>query len=317
MVERWQPSRALLLSNCHARRARRAHTRLASTLMAKLPTEILLADDALQSSQWLRAQQPGPQDLLAINGGDGTISEVLSALAAQSDLADWPVLALFPGGTTNMTANGVHRPLNRRRAERELSPRIDAGELRAMHVLAVSDGNTRRLGFCFGLGAVVNGVRFYRQQIAKLAGGGEWMSAWAMLRTAWGIARQDRRFLSAEPVELAMGDDRESRMLLALMTTTLDRMFLGIAPYWGMEAAPGHCTWIDAANSGFLTRLHRLVRRGGGLGEADGYFSRNVASLRVRSRLPWLLDGELYDHGSHLRELAIDVVGPVRALVLQ
>ena len=43
-------------------------------------------------------------DLLVIVGGDGTVQGVLCHLFATQPLSSWPVLAVVPGGTTNMTA---------------------------------------------------------------------------------------------------------------------------------------------------------------------------------------------------------------------
>ena len=43
-------------------------------------------------------------DLLVIAGGDGTVQAVLNHLFTAHPPADWPILAIIPGGTTNMTA---------------------------------------------------------------------------------------------------------------------------------------------------------------------------------------------------------------------
>ena len=64
---------------------------------------------------------PGPDDLpvamaalanqsvevLAINGGDGTVARVLTHLLEHSPFERLPLIALLPGGTTNMSASDV------------------------------------------------------------------------------------------------------------------------------------------------------------------------------------------------------------------
>lgn len=309
----WKPQRLLLLSNQHARRARRQHSGYAGQLGCS-PGHELLVSSQQETRAWLRQLQPAAADLLAINGGDGTVSEVLSSLAEIMPVAQWPVLMFLPGGTTNMTAHAVGSPLGRR-ISLPTGPIADQ-QIREMQAMQIRDGDLRRVGFCFGIGAVVNGVRFYRDEVARLAGGGEWMSGWVLMRVAYGIARGDRRFLSAAPVHLNACGVAEARTLLVLVSTTLERMFLGINPFWGNQHEAIRATWIDAVNSGFFSNLHRLVRGGRGLTERDGYFSRNLASLSVATDLPWFLDGELVPHQGPVREIGVSSFGHLKVVRL-
>ena len=46
-------------------------------------------------------------NVLAICGGDGTVSRVLTHLLDEKPFEDWPLIAILPGGTANMTAGDV------------------------------------------------------------------------------------------------------------------------------------------------------------------------------------------------------------------
>lgn len=59
-------------------------------------------------------------DLLVINGGDGTVQATLITLFHHELLTPLPLLAILPGGSTNMTAGDVELRGNHRRALHKL-----------------------------------------------------------------------------------------------------------------------------------------------------------------------------------------------------
>ena len=62
------------------------------------------AEDIEPALHRLAQQQPS---ILAINGGDGTVSAVLAALLESKDFSRMPMIAVLPGGTANMTAGDI------------------------------------------------------------------------------------------------------------------------------------------------------------------------------------------------------------------
>ncbi|MGM0577875.1 MAG: diacylglycerol/lipid kinase family protein [Myxococcota bacterium] len=103
-------------------------------------------------------------DVLAVSGGDGTNSMVLTAFREVYGDAPLPLLALLRGGTMNTVANGVGAPRGKPEGLlRALVARLRRGErLRTTEVATMDAGG--RLGFLFGFG-VLHGflAEYYRR----------------------------------------------------------------------------------------------------------------------------------------------------------
>jgi len=97
--------RAAVLTNIHSSFNRRRLDRVRSRLSGGRIRHIE-CEDLAQMREVLPALDETHCDLLAINGGDGTVHLTLSAMRDLGIAA--PVLALLPGGTTNMTAHDVN-----------------------------------------------------------------------------------------------------------------------------------------------------------------------------------------------------------------
>ncbi len=303
-------------SNPHARHTL-SHLAELRPRMAALGAAPLAGNDAADWVHVLAAADLGSDDLLAVHGGDGTLQVILTALGRCVPVARWPTLALLPAGGTNMTAydGGGRQRFGDALAGLEAMLR---GErpwwARQRPVIRVTDGDDVHYGFFFGAGAVVRGIEFYQREIARGAIGDEFASGVTLLRGAWGIARRDRRFIDASHAAFELDGQTVDEELLMFFATTLDRMFMGIRPFWGDGSGGMHTTWIRADVQHFFWRLPRLLRRGGGLTSAQGYNSRDLDALTLRLNGPYTLDGELFP--APVTTVAIQAEGPVRLLNL-
>ena len=104
---------------------------------------------------------PAP-DVLAVNGGDGTVQAVLTALERRGG-SDGPPLAILPAGSTNMSAHDLRcgGPLHARLVDLlALRDRpVAAWRLAERRPLNISDhAGDIRVGFFFGLGTIVRGI---------------------------------------------------------------------------------------------------------------------------------------------------------------
>ena len=104
--------------------------------------------------------------VLAINGGDGTVSAILGELLEREFFATPPLIAVLPGGTANMNAGdiGVRGSLNKAverfcqwsEGDRETADRIAQ---RALMRVVIDTTQPARYGMFLGGGAVVHGLR--------------------------------------------------------------------------------------------------------------------------------------------------------------
>jgi hypothetical protein len=240
--------------------------------------------------------------VLVINGGDGTVQAVFTALLQQSYFSVLPMLAILPSGTTNMTAGDVGLRGSPQRALAKLlawshQPRKPVHFIQR-HVLQVQTADACRFGMFFGAGAIIRGIELCHQRLYTLGLRNEWAPGLATLRILAAIARRDPAYIT--PVPVGVGLDQQvsysTQDYLAILVSSLERLFLGLRPYWGhkegalfytgIRAHPKHPLW--ALPPLFWGRPNRF-----GTPE-NGYHSHKVNDIHLRLDSRFTLDGELY-----------------------
>ncbi len=241
---------------------------------------------------------------LAINGGDGTGAHVLSALLSQLPFPQTPAIVLLPGGTTNMNAAdaGLRGPLID--CVRRLCRWADGDDTgcervqRAILRVTGAVGEPPRYGMFFGTGTIVNGIEYCHQNIHTLGIRDELAPGLVVLRTLWGIIRQDTRFAAPTATGIAL-DGRDlgpARPVIQLLITSLQRLFLGLRPFWGSEPHPVHCTWMEHPARRVLRAFPGLLRGRPNrhVSAQNGYFSHNAGEIRLWLDAMFTLDGEMH-----------------------
>ena len=108
-------------------------------------------------------------DILAIGGGDGTVSRVLTHLMSERPFESLPLIAILPGGTANMTGSDVGFTGSVLAATRRLCDWLERksgrASIRRRPILRVQPGASRAAsyGMFFGAGAIVQGINFTNQ----------------------------------------------------------------------------------------------------------------------------------------------------------
>jgi diacylglycerol kinase (ATP) len=253
----------------------------------------------------LKAFASQPVDILAINGGDGTIARILTELLEQRPFAVLPRLALLPGGTTNMNAADVGLRGSLVDTVRRLcawsSGATASPESLQRPVLRVTggDGQAAVCGMAFGAGAITRGVEYSDTSINRKGIVGAFRPALALFRTLWGLASQDRRFFEPVAISLQRNDEpaEPASDILILIISSLERLMLGSRPFWGQESAPLHTTLVHADAKRFLRNLPALLRGKPNrhMTEANGYSSHNASQIQLTMNGRWILDGEEYE----------------------
>jgi hypothetical protein len=241
-------------------------------------------------------------DLLAVQGGDGTLREVLTALPG-AGFENPPAIAVLSAGKTNLTARVLGSAGIGEAGLRGLLDTAERGTLkrRALPVLEVSrPGEPPLRGVLFGAAAFTQGnklaeARLHRRGVHDAAAVALALAAIALKA---GLDRGHGLRASA-PMTVAPDDGpaREGRRFL-LLATTLDRLMLGLRPFWGEGSGP--VRWLDV-----LAPPRRLAAAfwAGARGRprpwmrSAGYHSGRSERLRVAMDGAFVLDGEVFEPG--------------------
>jgi hypothetical protein len=292
-----------IISNPRSHANHRGRTALGDAV-GGLPYRAPENRDALQAA--LAGFSAAGVSILVVHGGDGTLREVLSALPLA-----WggppPGIAPLPAGRTNLAARTLGSTGAGEAGLRRLMMAASAGRLRwqARPVIEVTghvgDFPATLRGLLFGAAAFTEATRLAERKrqrgkglkdnavvavtgllvaMQALAGKGELGHA---LRQ--GIAMQVSRDGAPD-----IAGDR-----FILLATTLDRLMLGLWPFWG--DGPGGLRVLDVvAPPGRLgAGLWSLLRHRPP--SLPGWHSGRAARLHIGLRQPFVLDGELFQPG--------------------
>jgi hypothetical protein len=133
------------------------------------------------------------------------------------------------------------------------------------------------------------------------------------------VVRRDKSLLSPTRATVRLDSEPpEQREFLLILVSTLERLFLGIRPYWSTETGPLYYTALGARPRHLLRALPALLRgqKGRFCAPEHGYFSRKVREVRLTLTGGFTLDGELYTLDNRVTHLTITEGGKVSFLKL-
>ncbi|MCB1706799.1 MAG: hypothetical protein KDI17_18190 [Halioglobus sp.] len=243
--------------------------------------------------------------VLAINGGDGTVSAILGELLESAVFPRPPLIALLPGGTANMNAGdiGVRGSLKKAvtrfcqwsAGERDTTGRVQQRTL--MRVLTDSDPTPRYCMFLGG-GAVIHGTEYAHREIHSRGLRDDFSLALGTLRTVWGVLRDDPAFNRHVEITLTLDDGEPVRYdTLILAVSTLQRLSFGMRPFWGREPGAVRLTLMEQGCTRFARTFFSIVRGRPNRNAvpASGYRSHNADRIGLAMTGKINLDGELVD----------------------
>jgi len=241
--------------------------------------------------------------ILVINGGDGTIGAVLSSILYKNPFTVVPPIAFLPGGKTNMTAADLGfkgKPVNVLKKLIKLAREgMVAEKLTSRNLIEMDlgDGKPPRVGTFFGAAGVVKGIHWCRENayakglpntVAHVLYGLKLFIA------ALGIGGS-KDLLISDPMSLnVVGHGRMSGQYSAVISTTLNRLLLGIKPY-GKDGGGGlRFAAIESGGGNFLRAAKGLLLSTFGNKTIVGTQVRQGNEVRVEGTDPVTLDGEIY-----------------------
>jgi hypothetical protein len=248
-------------------------------------------------------------ELLAVNGGDGTLQHALTEILGHRAFdGRVPLIAPLRGGRTNMSALdlGAHRdPVKGMRAlitaarQGRLEERIQPRP-----VLRTEYGPDKRFlyGMFFGGGMIYKAIelnhRLFKQD-ARSQGvvGASLITAGLVGRACLGAKDG---ILAPNKVQVLLdGDPLPHGEFLMVISTTLNRLFARMQPFWGSGPGPVRFTSISVGCDRLLAASCSMLRGRAPAGGAEdkGYISRNVKCAEMRFDCGFTVDGELVAAG--------------------
>ncbi|MEM7268034.1 MAG: diacylglycerol kinase family protein [Pseudomonadota bacterium] len=263
----------------HIRNPRATRSRPSSAageVISRAPDSFGALEDALSEMAEAGVER------LVIDGGDGTIREVISR--APEIWETPPAYAIIRSGNTNLIARSVG-------ASRDVAAATAAARATELRMLKVErEGEPPLRGFIMGVGAYERATRMAQQEMASKHG---LQVVLTVLRAARDPALRDSGEIGLS-LDGAASDER--RMLVGLSTLP-GKLIYCMEPFWGEAGGP--IRWLDiAANPPRLGRALPFVAFGRPRRwMAEAYRSGSSQVVEIRSPNGFVLEGERFASG--------------------
>jgi hypothetical protein len=247
--------------------------------------------------------------LVIIDGGDGTVREVLTALPAAYGQA-LPRLAVLSSGTTNLIAADVGAGRSdpgtiQMLAALAARPQASMIQRRSSLQVAWPDGARPPVqGMFMGAAAFARAtdisVRLVRQGRIDEGAGVVATLMSALAQTFAGPERE--RWMKGDPIRVsADGAEGAAGARFVFLASTLDKLVLGLWPFWGAEdGASGRVRYLDvtAPPKRLVAALPSVMRgRPRPWMDAAGYRSGAAQVIELELDAPFVIDGEVFEAG--------------------
>lgn len=243
-------------------------------------------------------------ELLAINGGDGTLQRILSEILGTGRFSQLPLIAPLRGGRTNMNALDIGSQRNPVAALDSLLYAARNGGVqdrlvdRAVLRVEFGDGSPVHYGMCMGVGLVCRAVELTHRLFPEGRAQGVFGST-VVIGTLISRLMSGSRdgILQPDAMQIRLDGQRlRSENFLLVFATTLERLFLKIRPFWGQEHADVRITAIAGAAKRTLLAVPGILsgRPPASFTPEVGYTSRNVNEVELRLDCGLVLDGEMF-----------------------
>lgn len=259
-------------------------------------------------------------DLLVINGGDGTVQNVLTRLFEERPFETPPYLAILPRGTANTTAADVGL---RGSVAAALSRVIRAAcdgtlteHLVERPVLRVEDlAGGAQHGMMFGAGAVHDAIELCHREVYARGLKGEVGMGVTLAAVLIGsiFGGTSKSIVRPHDIGVALDESSEQRRLRVLvLATTLNRLILGSRPFWNCDSRPIRYTSIAYPPEHLLRSAPKVLYgwRRHAL-DPEVYESRGAWRIALRLDHPVIIDGETF-HPAPQQPIVITAAERVR-----
>lgn len=293
-----------LLNNLRAGRNTRKTARILSEIEGARDVLHIATPSSEAVPEALAQMARAGVELLVVNGGDGTLERVLTALLAAGRPAWLPAIAPIRGGRTNMMAATLGAAADSVRGLRDVIAAARAGHLEqriascAVMRVAPQRGGEVRCGMFVGAGLLGRAVTWTTRHLPK-----------GRLQETFGVALvtgklvaeviggRDSALLHPEKIRIALdGIALPDEERLVALFTTIDRLIFGIRPCWGTGPGAIRATLVR----GDAERMARTIppilfgRAPAFATPEHGYTSANASRVELVADCEVTVDGELF-----------------------
>jgi hypothetical protein len=165
-------------------------------------------------------------------------------------------------------------------------------------VLKVAAAGHRPLyGMFFGAGCLYRGIQFFHQKVHTLGFSGELAHAIVVARFLGALLSRKSILVAPQNIQVQLPEGGPpGGDYLVFLVSSLEKLILGLRPYWGRGPGPLHLTAVTArpkfffkAIAGFLSGTSNRY-----LSPENGYHSHEIEAVRLLFQGGFTLDGELY-----------------------
>jgi hypothetical protein len=252
--------------------------------------------------------------MLVIDGGDGTIRDVLSRAATIFGEA-MPLVALIPSGKTNVLAIDLGVPRDWTLAKAMAAAKSDHAVIKHRSPLEVrwDDGRPSLRGFVFGLGAFVRATSL-AQTVHKTGAFHSIAVAMSVLGALIGTVMGGKRdqWRAGVPLCLAIdGEETRTADRFLVLATTLKRLPLGVKPF-GPPREGLKFLDVDAPPRRLPGAFPALLAgKESAWSPRYGYRRGDASKLRITTNQMLVVDGDVYDGSGGL---TVVLAAPMRFL---
>ncbi len=265
---------------------------------------------------------------LIVNGGDGTLQTILTYLKQEPRIGFSPELILLRAGTTSMTfgdvgcAGKIGDVLKRivKYSERETGFPLFRRVSRPVLQMTIPERKKVVCGMFFGAGAIYSGILYCRQNLHTKGMRGELGPSIAMLRFLFDWVTVNKLTVPAKACIEVDGLDSITGEFGIIVATTLDRLLMGVYPFWGAgDKSTNPALTLIKRNPPRSVKAFSSILRGqppGVESQANYYHSYFPNSVRIVIENGFTLDGELFGEQGVSTELFLRSAGNVNFLVV-
>jgi len=241
-------------------------------------------------------------NLVVVSGGDGTVQAVLTALFHNRPFEKFPLLTVLQSGTASMTARDVGFLGSPVKALQKLFRWAQTGDgkpstVRRPVLRVAAPGHPVRYGMFFGAAAIYQGIQYFHRNVNGRGFRGEVGPGLTILLCLWAMVQKSKDFTASVPLTVKLDQDPSKQFdCLVVLISTLERLLLGMHPYWGSENGSLHYTAVKAGPRHLLRALPSFFRGFSGYHGTpeNGFYSHNANEIKLNLASGFTLDGQLY-----------------------
>ncbi len=293
-----------VLNNVRAGRNPRRSARVRTFLKSHPEIPHVETEDGEHVGEALALLANKEVDLLAVNGGDGTLQRVLTEILDTGRFAHLPLIAPLRGGRTNVNALDIGSQRNPVLALDTLLHAVRNGGVaerlvdRSVLRVEIAGAPPVHYGMCMGVGLVCRAVELTHRLFPEGRAQGVFGSAVVIgILISRLMAGSRGGILQPDTMQIRLnGQPLQPENFLLVVATTLEHLFLKICPFWGREAAAVRFTAITGDAVRPLRALPGILygRPPASITPEVGYTSRNVNDIELRLDCAIVLDGEMF-----------------------